>query len=226
MASATFRLRLAYRKVGRLRWLSHLEITRALERAVRRSALPYAVTQGFSPHMRIAFGPALPVGTAGERESIDVWLTRYLPAEEVLDRMRGALPAGLEPLQSTYVEEGAPSLSSGVHVGVYHVIVEGKEVSARTVRAALEDVIAAGRLEVEHRRKTKVFDLSLTLPKEPTVEDLGGSVKVEIAVRMGPEGSLRPEALLNTALAVAGLEGVVAEVTRTDILTESREGVR
>ena len=44
-----FRLRVGYCKQGRLALLSHLEIARALERAVRRAALPFAVSQGFSP---------------------------------------------------------------------------------------------------------------------------------------------------------------------------------
>ena len=48
---ADFRLRVTYRMAGRLVMLSHLEVCRALERAVRRADLPYAVSQGFSPHM-------------------------------------------------------------------------------------------------------------------------------------------------------------------------------
>lgn len=55
-----FRLRVTFRETGRLAMLSHLELARALERAVRRAQLPFAVSQGFSPHMRIAFGAALP----------------------------------------------------------------------------------------------------------------------------------------------------------------------
>ncbi|WP_417304102.1 DUF2344 domain-containing protein, partial [Ellagibacter isourolithinifaciens] len=45
-----FRLRLTFAKQGRLAMLSHLEVARALERTVRRAGLPYAVSQGFSPH--------------------------------------------------------------------------------------------------------------------------------------------------------------------------------
>ena len=65
-----FRLRVTFCKQGRLALLSHLEVARALERAVRRAGLPYAVSQGFSPHMRIAFGAALPVGVGGTREML------------------------------------------------------------------------------------------------------------------------------------------------------------
>ncbi len=225
MASGTFRLRIAYCKVARLRWLSHLEVSRTLERGVRRARLPYAVTQGFNPHMRIAFGPALPVGTAGEREAIDVWLSRYVPADDALVALKAALPPGLDPIGAVYVAEGEPSLSSGVHIGVYHVRVEGKEVRADTVQTALLKMRSAGTFKVEQRRKTKVFDLARSLPKEPRVSDSDGGVDIALTVRMGPEGSLRPAVLIGAALSAAGIHGAVTTVTRTDTLTESEDGV-
>jgi radical SAM-linked protein len=224
VASGEFRLRATYRKSGRLRWLSHLEVTRALERSVRRASLPYAVSHGFHPHMRIAFGPALPVGTAGERECFDVWVTRYLPAAEAQRLLAGSLPEGLMVLDARYVASSAPALSSGALVGVYDVTIEGKEVTATEVLAALEETIATGTLEVERRRKTKVFDLARTLPKEPDVRCQDGSIVVKVTVRIGPEGSLRPEVLLTVALEGAGLDGAVTAVTRTDMLIESEEG--
>lgn len=62
----TFRMRITFAKQGRLALLSHLEVARAIEAVpVRRAQLPFAVSQGFSPHMKIAFGAALPVGVGG-----------------------------------------------------------------------------------------------------------------------------------------------------------------
>lgn len=225
VASGEFRLRVTYAKAGRLRWLSHLEVTRSLERGVRRAALAYAVTRGFNPHMKIAFGPALPVGTAGERECFDVWLTEYVPVPLLLPRLSCALPPGFWPAEARYVPESSASLSAGVLVGVYDVIVEGKEINGTNVQTALKGLVAAGQLEVVNRRKTKVFDLERALPKEPDVREQDGTVTVTVYVRMGPEGSLRPELLLRAALAAAGLEGVVTAVTRTDALVESEEGI-
>ncbi len=225
MASGQYRLRVFYRKAGRLRWLSHLELTRTLERSVRRAGLTYAVTQGFNPHMRIAFGPALPVGTAGEREAFDVWLERYVPAAEVLDVLSRSLPSDLGPVEARYVSEREASLSAGVQLGVYDMQVEGKELNTGTVQTALKRMRSAGTLEVERRRKTKVFDLARSLPKEPRVSDAETGVIVTLAIRMGPEGALRPEVLLQAALAAAHVEGVVTNVTRTDTLVEIEEGV-
>ena len=50
-----FRLRVRYGKRDRLKYLGHLEVIHTIERIVRRAGLPYAVTQGFSPHMRVGF---------------------------------------------------------------------------------------------------------------------------------------------------------------------------
>ena len=53
--STLFRLRVRYGKRDRLKYLGHLEVIHTIERIVRRAGLPYAVTQGFSPHMRVGF---------------------------------------------------------------------------------------------------------------------------------------------------------------------------
>ena len=225
VASSEFRLRVAYRKSGRLRWLSHLEVTRALERGIRRAGLPYAVTKGFSPHMKVGFGPALPVGTAGEREYVDVWLTRYLPAQDALARLGAALPVHLAPSAARYVSEKQSALTAGILVGEYDVVVEGREVDVPTIQTMLDQLMAFGQLTVVHKGKTKVFDLARSLPKEPAAREVGERTHVYVAVRMGPEGSLRPDVLLRAALEPSGRAGVVAVVTRTDTFVETEEGV-
>ncbi|MDR2108548.1 MAG: TIGR03936 family radical SAM-associated protein, partial [Coriobacteriales bacterium] len=77
MSDTVYRLRITFAKQGRLAWLSHLELVRALERCIRRSGLPLQFSQGFNQHIKHSFGPALPVGTAGVAELCDVWLMRY-----------------------------------------------------------------------------------------------------------------------------------------------------
>ena len=99
-----FRLRVEYCKQGRLALLSHLEIARALERAVRRADLPFAVSQGFSPHMKIAFGSALPVGVGSTCEIFDLQMTRYVAPEKALATLRAASVPDLMPSAARYIE--------------------------------------------------------------------------------------------------------------------------
>lgn len=224
MAPGEFRLRLCYGKCGRLRHLSHLELTHALERGARRAGLPYAVTKGFSPHMKVAFGPALPVGTSGAHEYLDVWLTRYLPVNDVLALLSGALPSDIAVLEARYVDAHEASLAAVCTVALYEVIVEGEGANEQSVRDALECTVAAGELRVEHKRKTKVFDLATSLPKEPHVRSVGSQTVVDITTRMGPQGSLRPDVLIRQALSVGGITGAIVQVNRLDTLIEDKDG--
>jgi radical SAM-linked protein len=224
VASGEFRLRVHYSKAGRLRWLSHLELIHALERSVRRAGLDYAVTQGFNPHMKVAFGPALPVGTAGDNEYYDVWLTRYTDSHEVLRSLLDSTPHDLAPIDVGYVADGEPSLGAAITIAVYRVTVTGEESTASQVRTALESLVGSGSLTVQRKGKDKVFDLTRSLPKEARVGDKDGGSEVEITVRMGAEGSLRPEVLVLQALSHASLDATVAHTTRTDTFIETSEG--
>jgi len=220
-----FRLRVCYAKQGRLRWLSHLEVVHALERMVRRAELPFAVTQGFSPHLKAAFGPALPVGTAGENEYFDVWLKEYTRAPEALSALAAAAAPDLAPTETVYVANNAPSLTAALVIGLYRVELDGKGIRADQVHAALAQVLSAGELVVEHKGKQKVFDLTRSVPEDARVSDGDSGVVVDLAVRMGPEGSLRPESLVRAAIEKAGIAVSAVRTTRRDTLVEDDEGV-
>jgi len=220
VADATYRLRVTYAKTGRLRYLSHLEVVHACERAVRRAGLEYAVTQGFNPRMKIAFGPALPVGTAGNAEAYDVWLTRFVAPDDALKTLRNATPEGLAPAEARYVGEREGSLAAIMTLADYEVSVEVPDMGPGSLAEALGDVIASGSLELEHKGAIKAYDLATCLPEGARVrEETGGSV-VSLTVRMGAWGSLRPEALLREALRRAGAPDAPVAVTRTNLRPE------
>jgi radical SAM-linked protein len=213
----TFRLRVTYAKTGGLRYLSHLEVTRACERCVRRAGLAYAVTKGFNPRMKAAFGPALPVGTAGLAEGYDVWLTRFVPPDKALGALMAASPAQLMPHDARYVPEAARSLAAELTVADYEVDVEGRGVSPEAVRKGLEELRADGSITVEHKGANKVFDLAVFLPKEPTVGPHDRGATVQVTTRMGASGTLRPEMLIARALERVSAVADVVRVTRTGL---------
>lgn len=222
MTPGEFRLRISYAKGGRARWLSHLETIRAIERSIRRAQLPYAVTQGFHPHMKNAFGPALPVGTASDREYLDVWLTRYTAVGELEGALRESMPAELGLVGIGYVSDSLPSLAAALTIGVYSIEVEG--VSEEQVRTALVSAVDHGSVRIEHKGKNKVYDLTRSLPKEPVVSGHAGGVTVDLTVRTSPDGSLRPDVFVKTALGSEGVEPGTVLTTRTDQLIESDDG--
>ena len=225
MTPGEYRLRVVYGKTGRLRHLSHLEVVRALERAIRRAGLPFAITQGFSPHMKAAFGPALPVGTAGENEYLDVWLTRYTEREIVLAALAKASPDDLAPREVSYVAERSPSLTAALTIGVYRIEIDGEGIDRQKVQAELSRIIGEGEFVSEHRGKTKVFDLARSLPKEPCVSVRDGGLEIDLTVRMGPQGSLRPEVFVRAVLDRCDVKASAVRTTRLDTFIEEDERV-
>src|ERR1022692_4476849 len=90
------RLVIRYAKRGRMRFASHRDIARAVERGVRKAGLPVAYSAGFSPHPKISYSGGATTGTASEAEYLEISLTGACTAADVRDRLDAALPDGID----------------------------------------------------------------------------------------------------------------------------------
>ncbi len=145
-----FRLRCTYVKQGRLAYLSHLEVARALERCVRRAGLPFVVSQGFSPHMLLHFGSALPVGIGGTSELFDITLANYVSPARALDALKGASAPDLQVQSCKYVENSAPAVSVAYPISTYEVVLS----------AALENLEFPEEITLIKKKKERVYRVS------------------------------------------------------------------
>ena len=84
-------LRIRFRKVGNLQYISHLDLQRTLARVLVRAGIPMWYTQGFNPHAKVTFGLPLSVGTESECEFIDLRLDRDISSEELVERLNREL---------------------------------------------------------------------------------------------------------------------------------------
>jgi len=91
-------IRIRFSKRGRAKYISHLDLMRAMSRAVRRAALPVWYTEGFNPHPYLSFPLPLPLGQEGLREAMDLRLLEDMPPEEIAGCFDGVLPEGLDIL--------------------------------------------------------------------------------------------------------------------------------
>jgi radical SAM-linked protein len=169
--------------------------------------------------MKVAFGPALPVGTAGEREYYDMLLTHFVPPDEACHALQQVSVPEIAPLRCTYAAAKEMSLGAALTIAAYEIVVKGG-IPPEEVECSLARLMRTGTLGVQHKGKQKVFDLTEVLPKEPEVTSVGDHVSVRLVVRTGERGSLRPEVLLSAALG----RDVPLSVTRTDLFIED-EGV-
>ena len=89
-------IRIKFRKVGSLQYISHLDLQRTFARVLVRADIPMWYTQGFNPHAKVTFGLPLSVGTESECEFIDLRLDRDIPPAEVRARLNRELTAEME----------------------------------------------------------------------------------------------------------------------------------
>ena len=141
----TARLIVRYAKRGRMRFASHRDIARAVERGVRRAGLPVAHSAGFTPHPKISYAGAAPTGTASEAEYLEIGLTETCAASDVRDRLDAALPDGIDVID---VIEGPASLADlRLEASHWQVVLPGVE--PEDAGRAVDAFLTSGSVEVE-----------------------------------------------------------------------------
>ncbi len=112
--ATVFRYRIRFSKTGRAAFLGHLEALDALRRGFRASGLPLAYSQGFHPRVRIAAGPAIPVGVESAVEFADVELFEEIDPLAVVNLMQGRLPLGMVVLDAALMPRDHPAIDDSV----------------------------------------------------------------------------------------------------------------
>ena len=135
------KIRLKFKKVGEMRFLSHLELMHLFYRASKRADLSLCFSEGFHPMPRIIFATALPVGMESLTEIVDIECDGKVAPRDVLERLNETLPPGVEILDA----EEVPSffhLSSLSHPSVYWIPLDhflSKEEALPKIKKALDE---------------------------------------------------------------------------------------
>lgn len=181
-------LRFALR--GDLKYLSHLEMSRAMVRAMRRAGLPLAFSQGFNPHPRLSFWHALPVGVEAQEDLAEVWLREPVVPADVVAKLNAVMPAGLEVLEAVEVGEDEPKLTRRFTHALYIIRVAhaGQPRDARGVAEAVRKGFAAEDgeiLNVEEDGQTEICLLASHRERGPQLRKL--AEKTADCLGIGPE---------------------------------------
>ena len=208
---AVQKLRVRYAKRGRLRFTSHRDVQRALERALRRAQVPMAFSAGFTPHPKVSYANASPTGAASEAEYLEISLIRRLDPAALGRALDAALPPGLDIVEVVEARTGA--LSDRLTGGDWEIVLPGVDTgqAAGAVRAFLD----RGSFEVER----------LTRNGRRRLDARGAVVVLDVVVR-GAEASALGRAARAGGQPCAILHLVVRHATPAvrpdDVLTDLR----
>ena len=142
--------RLTFAKKGRARYISHLDLMRAMQRAIKRAGVPIWYTQGFNPHSYLMFPLALPLGTESEVEVLDIALTEDWDCERLVKQLNSSMPEGLY-----FVKAAAPVMKHIEIARAEYEISIGFDIPAEKALELFEQFVSRDVIEIQKRQKPK-----------------------------------------------------------------------
>ena len=147
------RLRVRFAKTGEMALLSHLDLVRMLERALRRSQLPVSFTGGFHPLPRLQLALALPLGAEADSDWLDLSFTEVVQPEQLMDRLAPLLPEGFALLEAHGVPVKSPALSQMLQSAHWRLCLQPSGAdplpAERRCQEALGELLGAEALPLE-----------------------------------------------------------------------------
>lgn len=201
-----------FEKLGAHRFIGHLDLVRAMQRALRRAGLPVCYSQGFNPHLLLSFAAPLSVGTEGEREIMELPLCGDISEADFLAKINQALPEGLKARGARLLPDEAAPAMARLFCAVYRLVPENH---AAELRAALPGFLSQQR--IPYLKKTKSGERMDDL--RPLIYNLTWREGALIAVLAASEtGTAKPDQLADALCAFAGIGRPRFGVTRAALL--------
>ncbi len=231
-----------------LRYLSHLDLLRFFQRALRRERFPVDYSRGFNPRARLGLAVPLPLGVTAAAEYADLYLYETVPPSCFIERLQRQLPAGLAVTGAGPAVPGSPSLAAQIDTAIYQAVAEpytggraaftGRDFWEKAVRALLSrETIIAYRSGRRDTRGTDIRPLILSAAVLPPSFPTGAVPEespeevvpaVTLILRAGSAGGVSPFVVLEelTGAAGSGLQGIIWRVHREGLYISAGDGLK
>ena len=197
------RIQVKFIKQGSLRFISHHNLMKLFERAIRRARISVKMSEGYNPRPKIAYPLALPVGIKGIDEKLEMELCEQMEVSELETRLKKQLP---ENMQITSVEPITSKVKSTVKDVTYVVIPKnGKMPEA----GKTDELLSKDDVIIQRKGKKRAFNI------RPSVERINtDSQSIDLDLKMTLEGMARPEEVLLQLGLKAGKDYEISEIVR------------
>ena len=222
---AAHQYRLRFQKTDPVRFISHLDVVRLFDRALRRAGIAVAFSTGYSRHPKLSFGPPLPVGMIGWDEYLDVELAEERPAE-LVDFINAELPDGIRILESVPIVTKVQSLMSLIDHADYclrfpwHARRLLGDPEPHDLRTSLDEAVrhfqSHDRAYVVHTSPVGERSVEITGGVRRLVVAAGDDAfpVLELTLRLSGEGAVRPLDLAGFLLGENALDPRLLRVER------------
>lgn len=182
-------VRIRFRKVGKLQYISHLDLQRTMQHCIKRSGIPAWYTKGFNPHYKLVFALPLSVGAESECELLDLRIDREIADEEILRLFNSTVTEELQGLEAY-----TPTTKfADIAWAKYSVTLRGPVLREEDVRYAYAQLTTSPLMMIK-RSKSGEREVDL-VPMIRTVETTGGAGELNLSLMLNAAGAdyLNPE---------------------------------
>ena len=204
------RLRVTFAKGPTLRFITHLDLMRFWERALRRASVALAYSEGFSPHPQISLAAPLPVGVTGRAELMDIFLAERSSPRDVRSLLSPQLPPGLSLSRIVELPVGLPSIQSQMRAAEYRVELPA-DTDLHGLARRIDALLRRDSLPWQHAREKEIrnYDLrpliqALALCSNATGEAVGPALCLRLQADNTATG--RPDQVLAALELPTGLQ--------------------
>ena len=201
-------LRVKFKKVGKLQYISHLDLVRTMNKIIVRAKLPLWYTEGFNPKPKMVFAAPLSIGTESLCEYMDIRLTERMNETEVLDRLNQNMTDEMQASEAYYPTTKLTDLKWLS----YNIIIKTGGASD-TLAKECENFLLGERVEVS--KKTKSKELA-TVDIRPLIKSAQASFDGEF-IRISCVLSADASSFLNPEYAVKALRDGVGILNDDDL---------
>ncbi len=132
-----------YSKSGNLKYISHLDVLRFIQRAVKRAGINAKYSEGFNPHMKTSFGFPLSLGTESIGEYFEIELNENISPSEFTERMNTVMPKEMQIIKSDCTNE-SQSLMARCAYAQYIIVIESENLDMDKLNALLKEMLEVG----------------------------------------------------------------------------------
>ena len=213
-------VRLFYTKTGSAKYISHLDVMRAFQRALKRSKIDFWYTEGFHPHLYLSFALPLSLGYESIAETVDFRLVAPMPYDEIVRRINAVLPTGFKATVAAKPIMDAKKIRFADYKITFALPGKDKE----KVLAAWYRCFSRENVPVVKKTKRGESEIDIKphmkLSKLEHFEDRFG---FNTRLASGTELNINPELLFEAFRNFSGLNPEDVSVTRTAVYNEKME---
>ena len=220
------KLRMQITKDRDIRFISHLEYVRTIERAIRRAKLPAAYSEGFNPHLKFSLASALGVGVVSYTEFVEIELAEPVEIEAAARALDKALPRGIRVLAADAVANNTAALMAEAAGASYVVTLPyDKDISEAVANYNDAVELLFKKAAPKRKEKFKEIDVKFYIP-EIAVELKDGKTIFSFECKITPTGSMKAVDLLNALNEAYDLELPVemADIERHTLYKFTKRG--